>query len=133
MARVRLTPKVHVRHLTLCFQSTSKEVILIRYMSHSLQKIKTTSVLKRGVTTSGIKTFLPWLYVKRILDGVFWDIISKMSFKMYSSINFHELIYSRYHHHNKYMKYSHRPQNSSCPFGVSSPRSLATTDLISLL
>lgn len=33
MARVRLTPKVHVRHLTPCFQSTSKEVILIRYMS----------------------------------------------------------------------------------------------------
>lgn len=74
MSKVRFIPKIHVRHPALRFHSPSKEVTLINYMIHILQKIKTAPVLKRSVSIS------PLAPCEKDTGWSILNTISKMSF-----------------------------------------------------
>lgn len=86
MSRVRLIPKIHVRHPASKFHSSSKEVTIISYMICSLQKTETTPVLKKSVIISGTETFPQWFMcqgwsmeyfeiqvLKYLLDAQFYE------------------------------------------------------------
>lgn len=84
MSRVRLIRKIHAGHPAFSFH-TQKWIKHQRANTSQLYdsqspKDKNNPILKRTVTISSTDTFLLWLHVTRTLDGIFWGIISKISF-----------------------------------------------------